>query len=336
MIKRIKEELKIYINGFSFAFIKRDILFLFLFVFTIFLFLILFFVPTFEKITYPQVFVVKEGESIRSVAERLQDEGFVNSATLFIVSNQILGGKILFGSYHFSMPRGVFQRARELYFGDKNIPTKRIRIPERSNLYEIGDIFEKNFDGFDRNTFIELSIKDHGYLYPDTYIFPEVEVTPEYILAIMKNTFEKRVRDLFDSYDGPLSDKEILSLASIVELEASDKETREIIAGVLFNRLERNIPLQVDVSFLFINGKNSFNLTRNDLYKDDPSNTYRNRGIPPIPIANPSRESIYAVMRPAEHNYIYFLADLNGVTYFSETYDQHLSKKYKYIDSVRK
>ena len=327
--------LRTKINYLISIFYKIRFTFLFIFSFCFILFFILFFVPTFSNTTYPQVFVVEEGENIRSVAERLQEEGFVNSATLFIVSNYFYGGKILFGSYHFSKPSGTFQRARELYFGDKNTLIKRIHIEERSNLYDIGDTFAKNFENFNKDDFTELAINNHGYLYPDTYIFPEIEVTAEYVLRIMKDTFEKRARDLFDSYEGPLSEKEILSLAAIVELEASDKETRENIAGVLFNRLEKDIPLQVDVSFSFINGKNSFNLTKSDLYKDDPSNTYRNKGIPPIPIANPSRESIYAVMNPVEHDYFYFLADIRGITYFSETYDQHLSKKYKYIDSVR-
>ena len=95
------------------------------------------------------------------------------------------------------------------------------------------------------------------------------------------------------------------------------------------------MPLQVDVSFLFIEGKNTFQLSRDDLNSNDPSNTYKYAGIPPIPITNPSRSSIEAVMNPTKTDALYFLADFYGNTYYSRTLGEHLHKKGKYIDSVR-
>ena len=150
----------------------------------------------------------------------------------------------------------------------------------------------------------------------------------------MVENFNQRTNDLFFSYKGDLSKDEIITLASIIELEASRFKDRRMIAGVLLNRLELHMPLQVDVSFLFISGKHTFQLSNTDLSSDDPLNTYKYTGIPPIPITNPSRKSIEAVMNPIESDNLYFLADFYGNTYYSATYAEHLAKKAKYIDSV--
>ena len=296
---------------------------------------IMLFAPPLEKeVFYPQVFVVSQGENIRGVAENLRERGLINSSSLFILANYAIGGKILYGSYHFSRPKGVFFRARDLYVGEKNAQLHRIVIPEGSNLYTIAAIFKKHFPQFDENTFIEEALEQHGYLYPSTYFLADDDIYTQQIIGIMTETFNRRVGDLLATYGGNLSGTELVTLASIVELEAHRFEDRRRIAGVLFNRLERGLPLQVDVSFLFISGKDTFDLSRSDLETNDPSNTYKYRGIPPIPITNPGREAIEAVINPIESDDIFFLADFYGNTYFSETYEEHLRKKYKYIDSV--
>ena len=189
---------------------------------------------------------------------------------------------------------------------------------------------------FDRVAFLGIALERHGYLYPDTYFFTHDHVFSEHFVETMSENFMRRTDDLFSSYIGDLSKDEIITLASIVELEASRFEDRRAIAGVLFNRLALNTPLQVDVSFLFINDKNTFQLSGRDLASDDPSNTYKYAGIPPIPITNPSRASIEAVMNPLESDNLYFLADYYGNTYYSRTYEEHLAKRRKYIGSIQK
>lgn len=283
---------------------------------------------------YPQVFVVSEGETVREIATRLQEKQLINSKSLFIIANHINGGKILWGSYHFYKPKGVFFRAREMYLGEKNMPLRRIKVPERSNFYHLADLFDKEFNDFDRDTFEDLARDRHGYLYPDTYLFSEEEVTPEQVIDIMMRTFNRRTDDLFEAYDGPLSQDEIVALAAIVELEASRLDDRRLIAGVLFNRLEQDMRLEVDVPFIFIDGKDTFDLSLEDLQSDHPLNLYKNYGIPPIPIVNPSRDSIDAVINPTESNYLYFVGD-GRRTYFSETYAEHLEKKRTYVDPYK-
>ena len=296
----------------------------------------LLFVPPFEtdEVFYPQVFVVSEGEHVRRVAESLGDRGLISSPTLFIIVNRIIGGKIRWGSYHIAEPRSIVSLARDLYIGDRNAHVHRVVIPEGSDLYAVADIFAEAFPHFDRETFAETALESHGYLYPDTYFLADDDIHTDRLISIMTETFGRRTGDLFESYTGDLTRDEIVTLASIVELEAHRFEDRRKIAGVLFNRLSINLPLQVDVSFLFISGKNTFALSRDDLNTVDPSNTYRYAGIPPIPITNPSRESIAAVLDPVGSDALFFLADFYGNTHFSTTYGEHLRKKAVHIDRV--
>jgi len=95
---------------------------------------------------------------------------------------------------------------------------------------------------------------------------------------------------------------------------------------------EIGMPLQVDVSFKYINGKNTYNLTTADLLEDNPYNTYKRKGLPPTPIANPSLEAILATVNPQKTNYLFFLADRRNRTYYSVTFEEHLRKKKIYVD----
>lgn len=296
--------------------------------------LVFFLLPPLGSVRYPQVFVVSKGETIRAIGEDLRRRNVISSPSLFILSNYLFGEKILWGSYHFNRPKGLVFHAHDLYAGERNMPLRRVVIPEQSDAYDMANIFEKHFSDFDRDEFLEMALQQHGYLYPDTYLFADDYGSAEHLIQIMRETFNQRTADLFDAYTGDLTRDEIVTLASIVELEASRKVDRHKIAQVLLNRLEVHMRLQVDVSFIFIEDKNTFQLSRDDLNSDDPSNTYKYAGIPPIPITNPTRASIEAVMNPTEIDALYFLADFYGNTYYSRTFQEHLRKKAKYIDSV--
>lgn len=293
----------------------------------------LFFTPVVTETRYPHAFIVERGETVRSVARRLHEGGHIHSPTLFLIANRLVGDKILYGSYSLLEPKSIFGLAYDFYAGHKNSKLIRIVIPEGTGGKEIAEIFTRRFDNFDSETFRQLALEHHGYLYPDTYFFVPEDITVEQVIATMLETFELRTKQVLSEYEGPLSLHELVTLASIVELEAADSEERKLIAGVLYNRLAEDIPLQVDVSFLFINGKNSFTLSREDLRVDDVSNTYRYAGIPPVPITNPGLDALTAVVHPTDSEFFYFLADKRRKTHFSETYQEHLIKKERYINS---
>ncbi len=316
-----------------FIFIKKNKIFIFVsFITFLFVFVSLFFFkPNFDTV-YPKVFIVQEGETVRLVANRLKEENLINSSTLFMVSAKLFGDRILAGSYHFLETKSVFYRTYQLARGKRNSEIVRITVNKGDNVYQIADKIYDNFKNFDKDKFIEESLMYQGYLYPNTYFFSKDEnPTPELVIDIMRETFNKTIAGVFDNYEGKYTREEIIKIASIVELEAYKPKDQEKITSVIMNRLDENIPLQVDVSFYLINGKNSYTLTREDLKEENPFNSYLNTGLPPYPIGNPSRNTIEIVLKAPKTDYFYFLSDRKGNTYFSKTFQEHLLYKTKFL-----
>jgi UPF0755 protein len=120
-------------------------------------------------------------------------------------------------------------------------------------------------------------------------------------------------------------------MASILEAEARTTETRKIISGILWKRMEIGMPLQVDAPFQYIIGKNTFQLTTNDLKFDSPYNTYKYKGLPPGPIGNPGLDAISATVNPIKTNYLYYLSDVRGNMHYAKTFAEHVINKEKYL-----
>ena len=168
-----------------------------------------------------------------------------------------------------------------------------------------------------------------GYLYPDTYSFKNKDVTVQEIFEVLLNKMEK----VLDDYKAKINKSkysvhEILSLASVVELEGNKVQARNKIAGVFYNRLSKNISLGSDVTTYYAF---KIDMGERDLYTSEIKqyNPYNTRGpnmegkLPVGPICCISKTSIEAVLNPEESNYYYFVADINGDVYFSETYSEH-------------
>jgi UPF0755 protein len=124
---------------------------------------------------------------------------------------------------------------------------------------------------------------------------------------------------------------EIIKMASIVETEARMEKTRRVVAGILWERIRRGMPLQVDVSFRYINGKTTRNLTVSDLKIDSPYNSYIYKGLPPTPIANPGLEAILASANPIKTDYLYFLTGKDNVMYYARTFEEHVVNTELYL-----
>ena len=120
--------------------------------------------------------------------------------------------------------------------------------------------------------------------------------------------------------------REVVTLASVVERETAKPEERPMVAGVFLNRLRIGMPLQTDPTVIYAlmrSGRWNGNITRRDLQMEHPYNTYRNRGLPPGPIAAPGRASIEAVLRPADVPYLYFVSRNDGSHVFASTLAEH-------------
>ncbi|MGP6146969.1 endolytic transglycosylase MltG [Jeotgalibaca sp. A122] len=171
-----------------------------------------------------------------------------------------------------------------------------------------------------------------GYLFPATYDYMS-HYEPEDMIEVMiekSNEILKKYNKKIQESDYSLH--EILTIASLVEKEGVDYEDRQMIADVIYNRLDEGMPIQSDVSILYALGKHLEYVSIKDTEVESPYNLYTNKGFGPGPFNSPSEEAIQATLNPIDTTYLYFLADLEtGEVYFSETFEQHLEYQELYI-----
>lgn len=170
-----------------------------------------------------------------------------------------------------------------------------------------------------------------GYLFPDTYQLVKGMTSEEILarmVARMREQFSPEILAAARARD--LTLHQVLTLASIIEKEAVERSEMPLISAVFWNRLKRDMPLQADPTVQYAVGKERQRLTRDDLQVDSPFNTYRRVGLPPGPIASPSRAAIHAAVNPAAVNYLYFVAMDDRRHRFSSTLVDHNAAVAKY------
>ncbi len=174
-----------------------------------------------------------------------------------------------------------------------------------------------------------------GYLFPETYHFPR-QTTPEQVIKRMLQTFHKRFTPEIaaKARRNRLTIHQAVTLASIIEKETAIPGERALISAVYQNRLHRGMRLQADPTVLYALNRTSGPLSREDLQVDSPYNTYRVKGLPPGPIANPGLDSLLAVLNPAPSDYLYFVARGDGSHVFSKTLREHNQAVHQYRKSV--
>lgn len=276
---------------------------------------------------------IDEGLSSNKVAELLSQKNVIKSPFLFRSIIRIIGkdDEVKFGDYFFSKRRNLFTVVSRIINGEYGLTPITITIPEGATTFDIGEILGDKIGDFDSEKFLKLAVPLEGYLFPDTYFFLP-NITPEQVINAMKNNFVRRVGDIYEKIEK--SDKtmeEIIIMASLLEEEAKTLETRKIISGILWKRIEIGMPLQVDAVFPYIIGKNTYELTLDDLGVDSPYNTYKYKGLPFGPISNPGVSSIEAAVSPIKTNYLFYLSDRSGKMHYAETFEKHKINKFKYV-----
>jgi UPF0755 protein len=285
---------------------------------------------------------VMPGENLTDVAGRLKNKGVIRSRRAFLLWVKVCGDdtRIQAGEFVFHVDNGIIPVSRKL----KNArPIEvAITVPEGLTIPQVADVFHEGCS-MDTTAFIELCRDTaligvlgidapslEGYLFPDTYRFPE-ELTPEIAIRRMVKTFHKKFSTLtFDStIHHRYSRHQIVIMASIVEKEAMVAGERRRIAGVFYNRLRRGIPLGADPTVRYLLKKYSGPLRVSELNNPSPYNTRIYRGLPPGPICSPGFGSLQAAASPLETRDLYFVAkwDGSGEHYFSKTQRQHNKKK---------
>jgi UPF0755 protein len=277
--------------------------------------------------------IVKEGMSLGVVSLLLHDENLISSRVLFEFCAITLGGdkKIMAGEYLFKEPIGGCALAVRIVGGVLGVPTVRVTIPEGLSNKEVAAVLAKVLLRIDTTSFLESARDKEGYLFPDTYFFPD-NATGTDVLARMQLNFEKKIKPLqADITKSGRSQKDVVTMASILEKEVATDDDRAIVSGILWKRIDQSMPLQVDATFMYLLGKKSSELTQADLQTKSLYNTYRNRGLPPGPIGNPGLSALRAALYPKSSPYFYYLADANGITHYAETFDEHKANKTKYL-----
>jgi UPF0755 protein len=284
---------------------------------------------------YPSntTFSIKPGETISEVAERLKERKFIKSEFLFKNLTYIFGGKsgVRSGSYAMLERKNIFEVAYTLSSGKEGSAPVRLLVTEGMNVFQIADEVERVFDNISKEEFLEVAAQHEGYLFPETYFFSQSSSASEIVEAMVKH-FEVEIEPLMNEIlASKRSRNDIIIMASIIEEEARLLETKKIVSGILWKRLDEGIPLQVDAAFSYVNGKTTFELTLDDLKQESPYNTYVNKGLPPTPIANPGIDSIVAALNPINTKYYFYLTDRNGVMRYAETHDGHVANKDRYL-----
>ncbi len=281
---------------------------------------------------------VPPGADASQVAEVLHRHGLLRSRLAFRLWARGWGlqGRIQAGEYKFSPSEGVGEILRRLAAGD--VVRHRVTFPEGFSAREVAqrldrlglvdaEAFLQEVGQRDRHWIPEMEGNTtgsvEGYLFPDTYYFPR-GLPAERAVAAMVARFREATGPLW-SLPRPLglSPHEVVTVASLVEREARYDFERARIAGVLYNRLRRGMPLQVDATVLYALGRHKERVLYRDLEVDSPYNTYRTAGLPPGPIANPGLASLRAALQPESHDYLYYVARPDGTHVFTRTLAEH-------------
>lgn len=285
-------------------------------------------------------FLITKGTSASTIGNNLQKAGLIKSSLAFKIYTQFSGisGNIATGEFRLSPGFNLFQTVNTLTKGPALL---WVTIPEGLRREEIAAKFAK---GLDRNTtfiteFLAASKNDEGTLFPDTYLFPK-DASASAIVNKMTRTFAAKTNSLGAS--GGLSYEQRIILASILERETKTDEERPVVAGILINRLQIGMALQVDATVQYAVGTSRCKnqtvscswwepLTKEDLSINSPYNSYKFAGLPPSPISNPGLSSLNAAFNPTKSDYLYYIHDSEGQIHYAKTLQEQNANVAKYL-----
>lgn len=285
----------------------------------------------------PRTVEIPPQQGLFAVARLLRDAGVIRSPLAFATLAVLRGTARSLKAGEYEIPRGASLLATLQLIEAGKVKPHLIVLPEGATVRELAhqleseelaraaDVLQLASDRFFAQSLGLEAPGLEGYLFPDTYRVTKGTRVEE-ILGRMVHRFREKIATpevLAQAAARGLSLHELVTFASIVEKETAVPEERAIIAGVFWNRLHRAMPLQADPTVAYAVGKEGRAPTREDLQVDSPFNTYRYRGLPPSPIANPGRAAIAAALEPANVPYLYFVSIDDRHHHFSATLDEH-------------
>ena len=284
----------------------------------------------------PRVVDIPPHQGLTGVAGRLDEAGVIRSPLGFMLLALARGTARSLKAGEYEIPQGSNTlavlnqleggrvRQHAVLFREGGTLTELARILETERLARSDDVHRVARDPVFLKTLDVQAETLEGYLYPDTYQFVKGMTTEEILARMVARMRDQISPDLLERARArEFNVHQVLTLASIIEKEAVVRGEMPLISAVFWNRLKIDMPLQADPTVQFAVGKDGKALTRADLQVDSPYNTYRRQGLPPGPIASPSRAAIEAAVKPAAVNYLYFVSVDDRRHHFSANLAEH-------------
>lgn len=298
-------------------------------------------------------FEVKQNDTYMSISKRLKESKLIRSELSYKIYTKIKKPNDLkIGVYPLKQNMDVEEILDTLKKGpDKNLTSVKLTFPEGINFRKFATIIEKNtsykkedvYSLLENTSFIDKLINKYwfltneiknkeiyysleGYMYPDTYIIGRKDSLEDIIYIILNNTSKKLEKYKTTISSSSKTMHQVLTLASVVELEASSLEDRKKVAGVFYNRLGKGMGLESDVTTYYGLKKEMTDSISGHVYDYNAYNTRNtklNGKLPVGPVCNPSIEAIDAVINYTKVTYLYFVASTDGKVYFANTYLEH-------------
>ena len=300
-----------------------------------------------------KIVMIPSGSTTKSIAELLYTNELIKNKLVFqyYIKWKKVGSQLQAGKYSFSKAMTVEEIVQNLITGKTIKETNRFTIPEGYTVEQIAHHLDQQGIA-NKERFLELAKLDkteekfafnflqepmkiptveykiEGYLFPNTYEVKR-DASEKEIITLLLQQFEQEWKKEWDQVltEKKLTLHQILTIAALVEREATVNQERPIIAGVIYNRMKENMNLQIDATIQYILGEQKARLMFDDLKIDHPYNTYIYTGLPPGPIANPGIDSIKAALFPDDNPYFYYVTkkDGTGEHFFAKTYEEHLA-----------
>jgi UPF0755 protein len=288
------------------------------------------------------VVFIPKGAGVRDIGRILQTNGVLSNDIRYLVLVRLtgLGPGLRAGEYR--IPRNLTPPEVLRMLSTGETLRHQITVPEGTTMEQVASIFAR--DGWvDRDRFLGLARDPHfiqelgmevphleGYLFPETYTLSRLETDEKILIRTMVNNFHRVWRKIESEKPKNMNQHQVVTLASIVEKETGTAAERPLIARVFYNRLERGMRLQSDPTVSYGLVDFSGPLTRTDLRRETPYNTYVIPALPPGPICNPGQAALEAVLHPVDSNALYFVSRNDGTHVFSTNLQDHNRAVNKY------
>lgn len=276
--------------------------------------------------------IIPKGSSVKAISEQLAEAGVIKSPLHWqiVVKQKGIANQIQAGTFTLSPGSTAAEIADQLTQGTNDL---WVTIKEGWRATEIGAYLADNLPGFsaEGEVFNTECLGYEGYLYPETYLVPREYDTKQMCQLMRRQYGEVLTMERREAiHQAGFTEEEIITLASIIEREAKRPADMKVVSGILQNRLEMGMPLQVDATLQYIKGYDQANQTwwptalSADKELASPYNTYANPGLPPGPICNPGENAILAAMEPTPSDYLYYISNSAGTQmHYAETYEEH-------------